>query len=149
MRALFPSLSQVWIDVVDFVIKSQVKTEEDREYLRDDNNDLAIQTFCSRRELRCCDFSTYWLKENCLTDDIALTDKNQDYHDTNLVQPWTLNDLVKELYRLYNTQADEERSYKISIMYHVLQGLLLLSTNFSPEKLVLKRSIGAEEEQAL
>ena len=47
-----------------------------------------------------------------------------------------------------NQQHLQDMASKIEDLQNKLQGLLVLSTNFSPEKLVLKRSIGASKEQA-
>ena len=48
--------------VVDFVHRSQIKTDEDREYLKCPEGYILIQTFCSKRELRCSEYCNDWIK---------------------------------------------------------------------------------------
>lgn len=98
------NLSEVWMKIVDFVEKSQIKSQDDRDYLSMEDGQLLIQTFCSKREYKCVSYCHDWIRMNWPQEDLDFSEQNSSYFKTQIDIPITVNNFIKELYRRYNMQ---------------------------------------------
>jgi len=103
------NISTVWTKIVDFVSESQIRSDEDREYLLDEEMNVVINTFSVREQIGRADYCSKWIADHQdVHNDIAYNDENDKYFSTKLPMPFDFYEIIKCLYRRYNEEHIEQ-----------------------------------------
>ena len=54
----------MWTKIVDFVSESQIRSDEDREYLLDEEMNVVINTFSVREQIGRADYCSKWIADH-------------------------------------------------------------------------------------
>jgi hypothetical protein len=58
------NISTVWAKIVDFVTESQIRSEDDRDYLLNEEMNVIINTFSVREQIGRADYCCKWIADH-------------------------------------------------------------------------------------